>query len=379
MLERQYLTRRGGVRVVYPECQTAQYLLPCFVATLLDVYKDPSVDQDKKKEYLKFVHNIVESYESREFCQEVTKLCKGQPQKVPFTFSALWVRDAMLIILSNHLTVSLYSKEMLTDSKVKNTLCSEFPATYFFNVDGEKQLSIPWNFQMFMILSRLKNCSVDICNQNFNIFSSSFIFMNYMLSLDSSELVDFFWNKQQDPLSQNLSARTLENNFGSQVYSFFRSLKREQFREKMSSTQGPGFPLDEIDSALWALFSGDIWTAKQKISSMTHVSGKDDQTLVSLKFAQSCPDYEEVLKTGLTVEGKVKMSSPGEITFFPVKHCRWCGLLEADTFRKCPVCVDNPDYPDVNYFCSEKCETEALDKQHTEEHATFLMIRCGIR
>jgi len=162
------------------------------------------------------------------------------------------------------------------------------------------------------------------------------------------------------------------------VYFYFRFLNRDKFREKMSSSQGPGFPLDDIDSAMWALYSGDMWTVKQKMSSMAHKSGQDDQTLASLELAKSNVYYEEALKTGLNEDGKVKMSSPGEITFFPVKHCRWCGLLEADTFRKCPVCVDNPDYPEVNYFCSAKCETESLDQQHTEEHATFLVIRCGI-
>jgi len=71
------------------------------------------------------------------------------------------------------------------------------------------------------------------------------------------------------------------------------------------------------------------------------------------------------------------MSRPGEITF-PVMHCRWCGLVEAETFRKCPVCAETPDYPDINYFCSEECEKEALDKQHLEEHATFLVERVAI-
>jgi len=68
------------------------------------------------------------------------------------------------------------------------------------------------------------------------------------------------------------------------------------------------------------------------------------------------------------------MSEPGEITFFPVKHCRWCGVL-AEKFRMCPECHSNPDYSDINFFCSEKCENEAMDKKHTEEHARFLMIR----
>jgi len=64
MLERQFQTRRGGLKVVYPECQVLQYLVPCFVASALDLYKDSSVPHDKKKEYLQFVHELIESYET---------------------------------------------------------------------------------------------------------------------------------------------------------------------------------------------------------------------------------------------------------------------------------------------------------------------------
>jgi len=71
MLERQYLTRKGGVRVVYPECQFIEYIVPCVVATFIDIYKDPSVSQDKKKEFLQFVHDLIESYETQEFFQEI--------------------------------------------------------------------------------------------------------------------------------------------------------------------------------------------------------------------------------------------------------------------------------------------------------------------
>jgi len=73
------------------------------------------------------------------------------------------------------------------------------------------------------------------------------------------------------------------------------------------------------------------------------------------------------------------MQEPGEVTFFPVKHCRWCGLVEAaDEFRVCNECAENPDYPDTSIFCSSKCETEAMKFVHLEEHARYLTIKCGL-
>jgi len=367
MLERQYLSRRGGARVVYPECQFLQYIIPCFVANYLDTHKDPSVPQDKKKEFLKFVHNLIESYETKEFCQEV------QIKKDPFTFHA---RGSEVLIekvrsLQEHAAKNL---KVLT-GKVYDSLFSKN------SVSKDSNCLKNWTFQMFMFFSRVNTCVKKLDDPPESSFDW---FSKFMLKFDPS-LVELgkMCRKLHEPLEKcedsQRSSLTPQQIFGITVFSFFDSLKRNQFKSKMRSSQGPGFPLDDIDSAMWALYTEDKWTVKQKVSSMAHKSGQGDQTLDSLELAKSNVFYEEALKSGLTEEGKVKMSRPGEITFFPVKHCRWCGLLEADTFRKCPVCVDNPDFPDVNYFCSLNCETEALDQQHTEEHATFLMIRCGIR
>jgi len=381
MLERQFQTRRGGLRVVYPECQVLQYLVPCFVASALDLYKDSSVPHDKKKEYFQFVHELIESYETREFYQEVeTKLVRWKPLKVPFAFCTGWSIIHMEKLGHHSKNVAAKLSNILAESRVKENLYNE-NSTLFTCIDGDE---VPDSFpeaccfQLLMLFSRLNGCS-DV--KEFPIKLWFKLFVACMTDDDYSNSIELLRKfkdvivSYSNPEKEGLSSLQV---IGILAWSFISTLKMDKFKEKMSSSQGPGFPLDDIDSAMWALYSGDMWTVKQKMSSMAHKSGQDDQTLASVEFARSNDFYEEELKSGLTEEGKVKMSRPGEITFFPVKHCRWCGLLEVDTFRKCSVCVDNPDFPDVHYFCSLKCETEALDQQHTEEHATFLMMRCGI-
>jgi len=365
MLERQYLTRRGGLRVVYPECQTAQYILPCFIASFISLYEDTSVPEEKKKEFLLFVHNLVESYETQEFCQELDSACTIK--KHPFLLFSQ--NEFILLIKINYFKcyIGKHLKTFLAGSQVYNNLCDEKSQSIFHCPERLEIFPLTWTSHIFLLYCRMNTCLKNNDLARICILVQ-FLIHRKCLKESSSDLLF-------EVCRQNLSFHQL---FGIITFCFFRSFDKDKAKEKLMAYQGPGFPLDDMDSAMWALFSGDMWTVKQKVSSMVHHSGQDDQTLASLELAKSNIYYEEALKTGLNEDRKVKMSSPGEITFFPVKHCRWCGLVEADTFRKCPVCVDNPDFPDVNYFCSEKCETEALDKQHTEEHVTFLLIRCGI-
>ncbi|XP_059480679.1 uncharacterized protein LOC132199744 [Neocloeon triangulifer] len=60
----------------------------------------------------------------------------------------------------------------------------------------------------------------------------------------------------------------------------------------------------------------------------------------------------------------------------PVKHCRFCGNLDHAKLTMCTACVDNDDYPDVNWFCGHECEAAAMQKcKHEDEHVAYIMSK----
>jgi hypothetical protein len=77
MLKRQFETWSGIEPMLwYPECATVQYLLPCFVATFLDMYKDPSANRTQTGKCLSLVHELLLSYEQEPYEQSFTEQWK---------------------------------------------------------------------------------------------------------------------------------------------------------------------------------------------------------------------------------------------------------------------------------------------------------------
>jgi hypothetical protein len=71
MIEKQYSSlMRGPPYHYHPEITVVQYVLPCFVASYLDL-ENTDESNEAKEEYLRFVDELVKNYEQHNFCLEL--------------------------------------------------------------------------------------------------------------------------------------------------------------------------------------------------------------------------------------------------------------------------------------------------------------------
>jgi len=410
MIETQFKTLKGPF-TFFPELQFAQYMLPCFVASFLDMEKDTSVPSEVKEKYLNFVHLLVNNYERYPFSQQLT----SKKRKIPFAHTAFLTSSNKgdAIIMAAH-TISTVRKIVAVpkfDNAFRRGILYLFQYNPHFGIYkgvSFKELC-PWGLQLSMFNRRIQHVFKDhygISNFVYDRYEH-ILFVNNFFELDSLAGATTE-NNSVDKLITFLIIEGYKLKFRASVkfsleeirdsalvkdsstlltlklagIAFYKNMtnisKMNGAKEDLKFYQGPYFPLNKFDKAVWAQMSQDYWTLKQLVLPLRATDPDEKSPLASLELAKSNLCYEFVLKA-LTPEGKVPMSRPGEITFFPVQHCRWCGQVEGVAeFRVCPECLENPEYPDANFFCSEKCEKESLDSQHTEEHVRFLLIKCEL-
>ncbi|CAB3363425.1 Hypothetical predicted protein [Cloeon dipterum] len=137
-----------------------------------------------------------------------------------------------------------------------------------------------------------------------------------------------------------------------------------------------------VRNAFVAYQKQDCWRAKQNMAMLVNDAKRVDLSLFDLTaFRLRGGLYKQITMNTEKSMGRhcVKMNRSGEITFCPIKHCRWCGLINSPEFIICQECQDESDYPDVNLFCSKECEERALSDSHLEEHARFLVEKCQFK
>jgi hypothetical protein len=152
-------------------------------------------------------------------------------------------------------------------------------------------------------------------------------------------------------------------------------------RFSIGSLPKKSLSLDRVSNLLGLLFyqincCGNFSIAAEKIP----VFMSQNLSQVSLQFAKDTAPtcYSPVLDR--VVDGKVKMNAPGQNTFCPVPHCRWCGLVKNPSeMLVCQFCTDKPKYPDTHLFCSSECEDHAMKDQHGERHAEFIEYGLGLK
>lgn len=397
MIEKQSKSVNGPFHHV-PECQMVQYLMPCYVAAFIELDKDPSVKKEAKLKYMHFLHEFISCYEQHEFVQVQTSLAK----LTPYIFVAereiaddldldfIHVRDA-------------FSKQLKNAAIIKQS----FQQAFIYLRDAKDQSwlnkletfrTTVWGGHLPMHFFRMRHCLIKMGWIEVNIDNICFqasVVCYQIGDGGTKNLLDLFkllkHKREPDALSpflMNEYLRDINVNLKKDValislqqltavimfQSLYKFKKQPYHKDLFSRMQGPKFVFDTFSAAYWCILEDDYWRLKKQIAPcMKAKNSLVDLSMATLKLAKKNRCYNAALKT-LTSEGKVQMSKPGEMTLFPIQHCRWCGTVNARVFRLCPECKASPDYPDINYFCSELCEVTALDSQHREEHARDLMM-----
>jgi hypothetical protein len=382
----------------HPEMSTVQLLLPCFVASFLDLHSEKGVSQVTKRQYQQIIHDLIRSYEETPFVRK-HRACRVHPSSIWYMNSRTMndrvkrCVDEVIVHLENifgpqsrmvlHIhkfclqylrtcSVQRQSDDIRTDHWLQIE-CIWFSYIYKFLVRFlevlKKRNIIPLNIlhhHRGVLHFSEERCIWDIfaCDKG---WMQKHISLIYLFKSGTHGLL------QNIPIHIRIAAERLRLE---QMASLVIYLDIKDFRRKTPKwVECPIFPLDGFAKVYQALKANDLW--KLKILMTFNRDQVEDFSLVSYQFAKNNFLYKDVMRN-ITPRGKVIMKSQGEITLCPIKHCRWCGQANLKQFRVCPACKDDPLYPDMNFFCSVACEKQCLKNQHIEEHAQYLMRLIGL-
>jgi hypothetical protein len=395
MFDEQYKTVARGPFHHYPESLYVQYVLPCFVASYLDLYKTQASPEAKER-YLLFVDNLVKSYENAKFCQE---LSTQTPKAEYFQVIKRRVHELRYFVKYTPGQLKEELGKMAEDSfgdTYQRRLLLILPEAKMKNVS-------PWLLQQYMYLMR-EWTALEQCNRVkgivFCVSPLTRLFLDVSVNVDAMDMLaavnhrdnvvginsfvaKMISNSIAEPIQKQgrlMTKLTRQQVLGLVIYLCFKDIERGRCIVTLGNydhLQGPAFPLDEFGGLFWSLLKNDRLLLK--IAANSDLSNKNglNTSYIPLKLAQDEPICK-VLVNSITPKGKIHLPSPGAVSFFPIMHCRWCGLVKCAEFRLCPECKNDPDYPDENLYCSLECEETSLSHQHTEEHASYLLAQLNI-
>jgi hypothetical protein len=395
MFDEQYKTLTRGPFHHYPESLYVQYILPCFVASYLDLDKT-RVSPKAIERYLLFVDNVVKSYENAKFCQE---LSTQTPKAEYYQVIKRRIHELRYFVK--------YTPGQLKEELGKMVGVS-FGDTYQYRLflvlpEAKMKNVSPWLMQQYMYLMR-QWTALEQCNRVkgivFCVSPLTRLFLDVSVNVDAMDMLaavnhrdnvvdinefvaEMISHSIAEPIQKQgrlMTKLTRQQVLGLVIYLCFKDIEKGRCIVTLGNydyLQGPAFPLDEFGGLFWSLLKNDRLLLKIAASSDLSDEKGRNISYIPLELAQKEPICK-VLINSMTRRGKINLPSPGAISFFPIMHCRWCGLVTCADFRLCPQCKDDPDYPDENIYCSLECEEMSLTLQHTEEHASYLLAKLNI-
>jgi len=404
-----YLYEKEGENLpadFYPEWPFVQFVLPCFGASFLELANGNRVPEVKKKWFLHFIHRLLCSYQKKlRYPNDKCKpLLTNQEGPVFMVHKAEQVKSALSRAIfgnkrdENIITKGFFSKFLfpltLFSCRDKKEISRESLKFFFYRIEDVLRSCLSPEFFLEPGSNPVKSATT-LCRmvaatafrsqgykdgQNFEDLPSLLwaVFVNHVKAKGNSRLpkMKTIQNEANDLNKIQLLQLIFYLCYNTTHFNKNLKLQPEKHEKERDLS------IDLVEKAFWNYLEADAWRVKQIFSTfMRQIKSNDKEKLPDIHenfVKNSFPTcYLPILSQ--IKDGKVKMDFPGEITFFPIRHCRWCGLVEAEEeFKVCKWCAEFSDYPDTCIFCSAKCEEEALEGEHIKEHDKHLVIKCGL-
>jgi len=417
-------------RRFYPEMNFVQYILPCFVVSFLDLAKDPSAKPEGKKWYMQFVHELICTFETEENYKNSSD-CMVPKTHSPYhlligggepTDNILLGRIELILKTMNlGICGSAESKSQVVeeiDHKFLSVLRDMTACEPLLEKDLQKELlNLEFLYgQMTRYLTRMAFAlrKTTVCNYMDlpkHKMEDAMLICMFMMKMNEHDdkvlplvnhmceihnrIVEAFGHRYCQPLGEVSGGR-----FNSSVHKRLAadaatlsyqqlisihmynslSVSKATHRAKFRSDHWDPCRFDAVEVAFSCFLENDLWKLKQILISLLQTPESKDLSLMSsLQCAKSAPLSFASALDSLSEKMTIKnMSKKGVITFFPIRHCRWCGLVNEE-LKMCSECHNSgKEYMDKNWFCTDECEKIAWEKVHKEEHARSLAIKSGL-
>jgi hypothetical protein len=408
---------------VLSEWQFIQYILPCFVTQLGQLATNLKTKPNELQAFTHFVHNLIQSFELH---LKKTKLIKGDYETLK-KYVEMELPDWFCKNQVNSVTGQLQEVErelgMLvygTHKKMKKAGSADFPLGQIcFRLlndtlknnsmnQGRPIIFKCWTEIILQYIPRMKESICKVALVTTNPFPTNNLLQALGVLEELKNIAVTFNSNPVDELSLACLEKAdhkMKLMMGKQPSAMRGKVEKKLFLEMQTLTvqQLLGVALFGIVNS-WKKYDKEMLeifdptkTARSAIinsaidkfvakdwrglwSLMTPLlSDKDgnDLSLVTIDFAKkSASCYVRVLEVIKTKDSNKKYFT-SLFPLIPIKFCRCCVKFEVK-LTKCKICVDNYDFPDVHWFCSDECEEKVLAEGHLEEHDHHLMVKCGL-
>jgi hypothetical protein len=409
---------------VLSEWQFIQYILPCFVTQLGQLATNSKTKPNELHAFTRFVHNLIHSFElnlkktnlirgnyetlknvmdtdlPKWMCNNQVNNVTGQLQEVETELGMLvhGTHKKMKKAGSADFPMGQICFRQLSDT-LKNTVLNQARPIIFkcwieivlhyiprLKESIYKVLLVPTNpfptnnlLQALAVLEELKNIAVTFNpNPVDELCLACLDKVDQKLKLMMGKQPSAMRSKLEKKLFLEMQNLTVQQLLGIALFGIVDSW--EKCSKNMLELFNPAktYQTAIINSAVEKFAAKDWRGLRSVLAPLLQDKDGNDLSLVTMDFAKKSASacYTRVHEA-IKFKDSKKKHFISLLPVIPIKFCRCCVKFEVK-LTKCKICVDNYDFLDVHWFCSDKCEEKVLAEGHLEEHDQHLMLKCGL-